>query len=345
MDQCQSRNVPIDQEVVCPEAVDRIRGIISTLPIENGCRYIEPLCLYQGFWCHPSLAERIMLGQEFFKAEPNDIFVCSPPKSGTTWIKALTFAIVTRTCFDRSTSPLLFKMPHECVPALHRIFGKKPDIREPGLPLIATHSPYASLPKSVLHSDCKIVYICRDPKDAFVSLFHFKAKLRPQEIEPISLEAAFDLYCEGKSDFGPFWDHILGYWGASLERPGKILFLKYEDMMKDTTFYVKKLAEFMGYPFSLEEEKEGVVQKIVELCSFEFMSNLEVNKNGMLFGIRNHQVRNKDFFRRGKVGDWRNHLTPEMAERLDKIIEQKLTASGFGRDWLNVKPVLEEQQV
>ncbi|GKV41830.1 hypothetical protein SLEP1_g49313 [Rubroshorea leprosula] len=156
MDQCQSSNVRNDQEVVYPEAVDRIRGIISTLPIENGCRYIEPSCLYQGFWCHPSMAECIMLGQEFFKAEPNDIFVCSPPKSGTTWIKALTFAIVTRTCFDSSTSPLLFKMPHECVPAFHRSFGKKPDIREPGLPLIATHCPYASLPKSVLHSDGRL---------------------------------------------------------------------------------------------------------------------------------------------------------------------------------------------
>ena len=35
------------------------------------------------------------------------------------------------------------------------------------------------------------------------------------------------------------------------------------------------MAKFMGYPFSLEEEHKGMVQKIIELCSFENLSKLE----------------------------------------------------------------------
>ena len=38
----------------------------------------------------------------------------------------------------------------------------------------------------------------------------------------------------------------------------------------------------MGYPFSLEEEDKGVVQKIIELCSFENLSSLVVNKSGIV---------------------------------------------------------------
>ena len=38
----------------------------------------------------------------------------------------------------------------------------------------------------------------------------------------------------------------------------------------------------MGYPFSLEEEDKGVVQKIIELCNFENLSNLVVNKSGIV---------------------------------------------------------------
>ena len=48
----------------------------------------------------------------------------------------------------------------------------------------------------------------------------------------------------------------------------------------------------MGYSFSLEEEKEGMVQKIIDLCSFENLSNLEVNKSGQ-FGGRAHMIKKK----------------------------------------------------
>ncbi|KAF5821936.1 Flavonol 4'-sulfotransferase [Helianthus annuus] len=50
-----------------------------------------------------------------------------------------------------------------------------------------------------------------------------------------------------------------GYSKASLERPEIFLFLKYEDMKKDPTSNVKRLAEFIGYPFTTQEEKEGVI--------------------------------------------------------------------------------------
>ncbi|KAG4163943.1 hypothetical protein ERO13_D01G205650v2 [Gossypium hirsutum] len=35
------------------------------------------------------------------------------------------------------------------------------------------------------------------------------AKQRPKENEHISIEEAFELFCQGRSVFGPAWDHIL----------------------------------------------------------------------------------------------------------------------------------------
>ncbi|OMO90850.1 hypothetical protein COLO4_18831 [Corchorus olitorius] len=312
--------------------MEKMKHIIESLPNETGWSLYQPYCLYQGFWCFPDFLEGIMLAQECFKPEPGDIFICSHPKSGTTWLKALTFAIINRHRyhFDDSSNPLLSKGPHDCVFFLEqrKFIGK---FRQPGVPLIATHTPYSSLPKSVLDSDdCKIVYICRDPKDTFVSLFHFIDKRRPKHIEPVSIEQGFELFCEGKSIFGPIWDHILGYWKASLERPNKVMFLKYEDMRKDSALYVKKLGEFMGYSFSAEEQHNVTLQKIVELCSFENLRGLEVNKTGVQVNrIVPHPVANQDYFRKGKVGDWSNYLTPEMAQRLDKIMERKFYGSGL----------------
>ncbi|CAM0954270.1 unnamed protein product [Alopecurus aequalis] len=101
-------------------------------------------------------------------------------------------------------------------------------------------------------------------------------------------------------------------------------------MLGDPVSNVRKLAEFMGCPFSDDEETAGVVQDIVEICSIDSLKNMEVNKSGSqgISGSRG-TFGNEAFFRKGAAGDWSNHITPAMAARLDKIVEQALQGSGF----------------
>jgi hypothetical protein len=65
---------------------------------------------------------------------------------------------------------------------------------------------------------------------------------------------------------------------------------------------------------------------IVKLCSIETMRGLRANTTGAsgLF-----KFPHESFFRKGVAGDWANHMTPEMARRLDDIIEEKLRGSGL----------------
>ncbi|XP_011006877.1 PREDICTED: flavonol sulfotransferase-like [Populus euphratica] len=304
--------------------------VMSTLPKAKGLRGND-FYLYQRFWYAPFSLEGLMSVQEHFNPQSTDIFLASFPKTGTTWLKALTFAILTRSRLSGSTtSSLLTKMPHDCVLFLEFQLAQNPGNRDSAIPLISTHVPYSCLPKSIISSSCKIIYICRDAKDSFVSLWYFVAKLqRSNNVEPLPLEEVFELFCNGIANYGPYWDHVLGYWRASLEFPEKILFLTYEEMMKDTAAHATKLAEFMGCSFTLEEEEEGEVQKIISMCSFEKLSNLEVNKNGKRRLDTSIPIQNSIYFRRGKRGDWENHLTPEMGARLDDIMEQKLKGSGL----------------
>lgn len=51
----------------------------------------------------------------------------------------------------------------------------------------------------------------------------------------------------------------MGYWEASkLQGPERGLFLQYEEMRHDPSPHVKRLASFMGLPFTEEEEKKGL---------------------------------------------------------------------------------------
>ncbi|KAA8548434.1 hypothetical protein F0562_000118 [Nyssa sinensis] len=99
----------------------------------------------------------------------------------------------------------------------------------------------------------------------------------------------------------------------------------HENMKVDIVSHLKTLADFTGFPFSLEEERQGMIEEIASSCSFNNLKDLEVNKTGKL--RTGHQ--NDIFFRKGEVGDWTNYLTPAMAERMEKIMEEKLEGSGF----------------
>uniref|UniRef100_A0A803MMS6 Sulfotransferase n=1 Tax=Chenopodium quinoa TaxID=63459 RepID=A0A803MMS6_CHEQI len=76
-------------------------------------------------------------------------------------------------------------------------------------------------------------------------------------------------------------DHVLGYWKEIIQNPNKVLFMEYEGLKEDTKANVKKLAEFVGYSFSKEEENNGIIDDIIKLCSLESLKEMEVNKSAM----------------------------------------------------------------
>ncbi|KAK6146153.1 hypothetical protein DH2020_020022 [Rehmannia glutinosa] len=292
------------------------------------------LYLYQGVWCPIFVFKALQSFQKNFKANDTDIVLASLPKSGTTWLKALLYSIVNRDRFPIDQTPLLTNNPHKLISSFecHYFFNQdNPDdlgnIAQPRL--FSTHLPHQVLASSLIKSKCKIVYVSRNPLDQFISEREFLLKNRfLPDFEALSVEQSFDMFCRGVHAFGPFWDHILGYWRASMENPDRVLFLKYEDMKRDPVSNVDKIADFLGLPFSDDEKKQGLIQEISKYCSFEHLKNLEINKTG----VHHKYVNNSTFFRKGEIGDWKNHLSSDMAERMKQVMDAKLSASGISFD-------------
>ncbi|VAH09882.1 hypothetical protein VPH35_004338 [Triticum aestivum] len=318
--------------------------VVSSLPLET--RFL-PLQLRQhgGFWFPETILPGIAAVRARFAPRPSDVFLASFPKSGTTWLKALAFATAHRADHPPRAPdhPLRLRNPHDCVEFLEVPYALDPTADAfaalPSPRVIATHMPYPLLPERVTAegAGCKVVYVCRDPKDAFVSMWLFAKKMaaaaaaeaanddEPRPVPtPFSMEEAFELFCDGRCPAGPQWPHVSSYWEGSQRRPEKVLFLRYEEMLRDPVGNVRKLAEFMGCAFSEEEEAAGVARDIVELCSIDALKNMEVNQSGA-----QEYVKNEAFFRKGVAGDWSNHMTPAMAARLDGIVEDALQGSGF----------------
>ncbi|GMH30799.1 hypothetical protein Nepgr_032642 [Nepenthes gracilis] len=147
--------------------------------------------------------------------------------------------------------------------------------------------------KSIKDFHCHIVYLCRNPFDTFISFWKFTKGGMSKE---------------------------------SLERPDKVLFVKYEDLKDyDGIREIKRLAEFLSFPFTAEEEREGVIHEIAKLCSLENLKDLEVNKKGKCMP----HVENKMFFRKGDVGDWVKYFTTSMVELLVQVIKEKFSRTSL----------------
>ncbi|XP_062198150.1 cytosolic sulfotransferase 18-like [Phragmites australis] len=301
--------------------------LVETLPTREG--WSTPLILYKNCWLRSHMLNNFMRVQDNFKPRSNDVILATHPKCGTTWLKALSFAITNRSRYTSADHPLLKQNPQRLVPTIGAQGGDLDDIeRLPSPRLLATHLPLSLLPPTVSTNGCRIVYLCREPKDAFISRWHFDNRMTKGD--PINLDEAFTMFSEGCSPFGPFWDHYLQYWNESLERPHEVLFLKYEDIVFDPLKVVRNLASFLGVPFTDEEESRGVEEEVVRLCSFEALSSQGVNQKG---GVERAGgkifIEYSSLFRKGKVGDWVNHMSTEMGEKIDLLVEEKFKGSGL----------------
>ncbi|KAK6791419.1 hypothetical protein RDI58_010500 [Solanum bulbocastanum] len=298
-----------------------------SLPKENwwGKNYV---CQINDFWFLPKFLPSTIRVLNEFKPLPNDVILASFPKTGTTWLKSLVFSIVNRS----SKESLVKHNPHDLVPTLEvQVFGTTHQSSsitthdESHLTrLYSTHIPYQLLGNTFDSSNCRVVYITRNPKDTLVSMWHFTNKWKDADQDgPWHLEEAIEKFCSGVFPGGPYYDHVMGFKNASLEKPQNIFLITYEELMKDTKIHVKRLAEFLGCPFMNEEE----VDEIVKNCSFDILSSYEVNKSGDFPSW--FQVPYNSFFRQGVVGDHKNYLDAKTIERIDALTRDKFHGAGF----------------
>ncbi|KAK6117851.1 hypothetical protein DH2020_048407 [Rehmannia glutinosa] len=292
-------------------------------------RFWEAMDIFQweGFWFEPNLIKAAITFRSNFQARDDDVLLASTMKTGTTWLKSLSLCIMQNKTHQKYEDDILTTQnPHFHVPTIESmIYSTKAlqvKLYDTSTPhLLHTHLPYAVLPDSVKNSNCKIVYIARNPKDTLISMWHFSNSIMRKNQDPFALEKAVDCFCSGVDQYGPFFEHVVEYWQESQKRPQKILFIKYEELKTDPKVHVSKIAEFLGRPF--EDEKE--VDEVLWRCSLERLKNLDVNKSGSVL----LNVPNTSFFRKGEVGDWKNYLTPDMEEQINQLSRVKFEPFGL----------------
>lgn len=304
---------------------------------------VRPLYLdFYGYRLSSAFDKALLKSALDYKPIPEDVFIVTYPKCGTTWVQHIVYLIFNKGMKPKSGLDFLKNSPFiEMLGA-----DSARTMKRPGA--IKAHLPFSMMPYS---KDAKYIYISRNPKDCVTSFYHHTKGFSGYEFTNGTFEVFFDLFCNGETDFGDYFEHVLS-WYEHRNDPN-VLFLHYEQIKKDPRTEVLKIAKFLGEKYHHELlEDTTYLENVLKHSDVSAMKEYTNDSLGQFFtnplsaaeedvpeGLRLfHKVSqatpsDAKLVRKGIVGDYKTHLTPEMNDRLNVKILQKLQGTEFLDVW------------
>ncbi len=203
---------------------------------------------------------------EEYQPSPQDVFVVTQMKCGTTWMQNVVYEILNRGKGDlvESGGAMYAISPwlegRKSVPIEHApLIGSERPTR-----IIKTHMPVALCPYD---PGARFIYVARHPASCFASCVDF-VQTNVGGMAP-SMTAFEEWFCSKDLMWWGTWtDHVLGWWRWSREQRN-VHFVYFEDMKRDLPSVVRQVASFLEVNLLSDDEVATISKK----CSFRYMQD------------------------------------------------------------------------
>lgn len=222
------------------------------------CKLYKGL-LMQGYLVSPKFMRRL----NSFQIRSDDLFICSYPRSGTTWTEEIVSCVA-----SKLDSNFMKKPVHDRVHHLEagRTFGQQSFLDGLKSPrLMGTHLPLTHCPDQLKALKCKVIYVARNPKDQAVSYYHFHRTAKYLGGREWKWEEFLRLFTQGHLVYGSWFDHVIQWYSLSRQYPDKILFLTYEELQVVSLFFILQACVVLTKFF----------RKLVLICIFDAAQEYE----------------------------------------------------------------------
>ncbi len=241
-----------------------------------------------------------------FGQRPDDVYICTFMKSGTTLMQMILYQMTTSGEVD-------FDHIYEVSPWIRNdAFKGKPPLNFPSPRIIKSHDPYERFEKG---TKGRFIHVIRNGKDVAVSLFYQNKNYINSEIK---LEDTFKNFFVRKSRMN--WFSYSRKWLEN-RKQFNILYIRYEDLIESKEKTIKIIAEFLNLTLTPE-----IMTRILERSSFEFMKQHEDK-----FGEQPVERVYNQFIRKGKKGEGEEYLNEQQKKFFQEQFDKQLATnlSGF----------------
>ena len=256
-----------------------------------------------------------------FQHRADDIFICTPPKCGTTWTQAITAMLVlgkvdhgiqpgnTAPWIDADFEPIdeYLKLVEA---QTHRRF-------------IKTHTPFDGIP---YYPECTYFAVFRDPRDMFCSMLNHRDNWVDEDLAFTvfpSGDNAFGDWVTGKLDPDAFDIQSLDgavhflktYW--EFRRLSNVHLFHYSEMKHDLKGNIARMADALGI-----EVSDALLDDMTAAATFDSMKK-KAEQFAPLSGSGLWK-QEAGFFASGKNSQWKGVLTDSDLKQFDTEIEKLL---------------------
>lgn len=167
-----------------------------------------------------------------------------------------------------------------------------------------------------------VVYLVRDPRDVAVSFAHHTGKTIDETIA--AMDEGDKRLARGASELRPQVPQYLSSWDRHVESwldaPGLNLHLmRYEDMIAGPEESFGAAIRFLGLACTPTR-----LSVALAACRFDALRAREAQE-----GFRERPARMERFFRRGVAGGWRDSLTADQAQRIEERHGRTMRRLGY----------------
>lgn len=282
-----------------------------------------------------------------YQPRDDDVFIATYPKCGTTWTQYIVCNIFTGGNAPNNVTDFLLQAPY------FDFMGADAPKKMPRPGALMTHLPFSMRRHS---NKARYIYVARNPYDCAVSYYHYLLGHTPKTCSDVSFETFVKAFITGRVPYGDYFDHLIP-WYEHRQDPN-VLFFTYEDLKKDTSSWVLKIADFLGkqeYGDALRADSklfqrildscslgnmrevfdcrcDGFVDALLELPEDKRLESMEVYRKKGVTKQESHEGSGR--VRKGKIGDWKNHFTtPELLDTMKGWIDEKTKGTDVMRLW------------
>jgi hypothetical protein len=241
-----------------------------------------------------------------------DVMLGSYPRSGSTWLRFTLFEILSGepSSFDNVNAALRGISDYQHGAGLLPGNGR----------FIGTHEPYRPAYR-------RAVYLVRDVRDVALSEYAFERNLG---IARNSMDEYLEDLLLGRKRHGSWQNHVESWIDSPLAKSGGLLFIRYEDLRKDSVDVFRQMVDFLQVKVNVETIERAVANNTVQRMREKEDSLYKQEgyaavprrpKKGVEAGGR--------FVRSGSIGGWQGRLSSQQLKLIERHAGSTLVRLGY----------------